>query len=100
MPDPETPESQPTIEPGESFADVYSQYEKSRTRKPDENSKGREGTVVAITADSVLLDIGFKSEGILPLTAFQNDREQPKPGDKLLVSVKGRDPEGYYELTR
>jgi small subunit ribosomal protein S1 len=23
-----------------------------------------------------------------------------KPGDKLLVSIKGRDPEGYYELTR
>ena len=23
-----------------------------------------------------------------------------KAGDKLLVSVKGRDPEGYYELTR
>lgn len=100
MPDPTTPESQPTAEANESFADVLSQYEKSHARKPEEASKGREGTVIAVTADSVLFDIGFKSEGILPLTAFQGDREPPKPGDKMLVSVKGRDPEGYYELTR
>src|SRR6202035_3506473 len=25
--------------------------------------------------------------------------ETPKPGDKVTVSVKGRDPEGYYQLT-
>jgi small subunit ribosomal protein S1 len=48
----------------------------------------------------VLVDIGYKSEGIFLLTEFQNDREPPRPGDKLLVSVKGRNPEGYYELTR
>jgi small subunit ribosomal protein S1 len=100
MSDPNTPEPQPTAEANESFADVLSQYEKSHARKPEEASKGREGTVIAVTADSVLFDIGYKSEGILPLTAFQSDREPPKPGDKMLVSVKGRDPEGYYELTR
>ncbi len=104
MSDPNTPESHPTVEPisesNESFADAFSQYEKSHSRKPEEASKGREGTVIAITADSVLVDIGFKSEGILPLTAFPADREPPKPGDKLLVTVKGRDPEGYYELTQ
>ena len=52
-----------------------------------------------LTADSVILDIGFKTEGVLPLTAFPADKP-PKPGDKLQVTVKGRDPEGYYELTR
>ncbi len=46
------------------------------------------------------LDIGFKSEGILPLAAFQSSGEEVKPGDKLVVSVKGRDPDGYYELSR
>src|SRR6266446_2002277 len=100
MPDPNTPESQPTPEASESFADVFSQYEKSHSRKPEDASKAREGTVVAVTADSVLVDIGFKSEGLFLLTEFQNDREPPKPGDKLLISVKGRNPEGYYELTR
>ncbi len=100
MSDPNTPESQPVPETTESFAEVFSQYEKSLSRKPEDASRPREGTVIALTADSVLVDIGFKSEGILPLAAFQNDREPPKPGDKLLISVKGRNPEGYYELTR
>src|SRR5262249_31601075 len=57
-------------------------------------------TVVAVTVDSVLVDIGYKSEGILPLAIFQSAGETVKPGDKLRVSVKGRDPEGYYELSR
>ena len=100
MSDPNTPESQPITEASESFADAFSQYEKSHSRKPEDASKAREGTVVAVTGDSVLVDIGFKSEGIFLLTEFQNDREPPKPGDKLLISVKGRNPEGYYELTR
>jgi small subunit ribosomal protein S1 len=100
MSDPNTPESQPITEASESFADAFSQYEKSHSRKPEDASKAREGTVVAVTGDSVLVDIGFKSEGIFLLTEFQNDREPPKPGDKVLISVKGRNPEGYYELTR
>jgi len=99
MPNPETAESQPINEPNESFKDLLSQFEKSKSRKPAEAGKGREGTVIAFTADSVLLDIGFKTEGILPLTAFQSAKEPVKPGDKLMVSIKGRDPEGYYELT-
>jgi small subunit ribosomal protein S1 len=100
MSDSNTPESQPIPEATESFADAFSQYEKSHKRKPEDTGKPREGTVVAVTADSVLVDIGYKSEGIMLLTAFANDREQPKLGDKLLISVKGRNPEGYYELTR
>ncbi|MBZ5656621.1 MAG: S1 RNA-binding domain-containing protein, partial [Acidobacteriia bacterium] len=101
MPDPSTPESQPADESTESFGEALSQYEQSHSHKPAEAGvQGREGTVIAVSADSVFLDIGYKSEGILPLTAFQNDREPPKPGDKFRVTVKGRDPEGYYELTR
>ena len=48
----------------------------------------------------MFLDIGYKSEGILPLADFQNAGETVKRGDKMLVSIKGRDPEGYYELSR
>jgi small subunit ribosomal protein S1 len=100
MSDPNVPETQIAAESTESFADAFSQYEKAHSRKPADSSNPREGTVVALSADSVLVDIGYKSEGVILLTAFQNDREQPKPGDKLLISVKGRNPEGYYELTR
>ncbi len=56
--------------------------------------------MIAVSGESVFLDIGFKSEGILPISAFQSAGEEVKPGDKLVVSVKGRDPDGYYELSR
>jgi small subunit ribosomal protein S1 len=99
MPNPSSPESRPINEPNESFKDILSQFEQSKSRKPAEAGQGREGTVIAITVDSVLVDIGFKTEGILPLAAFQSAGEAVKVGDKLVVSIKGRDPEGYYELT-
>jgi small subunit ribosomal protein S1 len=95
------PESQSATE-AESFSELFSQYEKShaRNRNSEDGGKQLEGTVIAISADSAILDIGFKSEGILPLADFQAAGETAKPGNKLLVSVKGRNPEGYYELTR
>lgn len=99
-----SPESTPAKEPAESvpdesFKDIFSEYEHSHSRKREPGAQGREGTVIAVTADSVVLDIGFKTEGVLPLSAFPADKPA-KPGDKVQVTIKGRDPEGYYELTR
>jgi small subunit ribosomal protein S1 len=87
-------------ESAESFGDILSQYEKSHSHKPNEGAEGREGTVVAVSSDSVFVDIGLKMEGILPLSAFQSAGESVKAGDPIRVSIKGRDPEGYYELSR
>ena len=114
MPNSGTPESQPqsvsestipesgisesAVQPDESFGDLLSQYEKGHSRKAD-GSKQIVGTVIVVSADSVFLDIGFKSEGVLPLAVLKAG-ETIKPGDKVSVSVKGRDPEGYYQLTR
>jgi small subunit ribosomal protein S1 len=103
MPDPtntkpEASQPTPVEEPTESFQALFSEYEKTHARKPEGGAQSREGTVIALTADSVILDIGFKSEGLLPLAEMHNAPVQP--GDKLQVTVKGRDPEGYYELTR
>src|SRR6266404_5721995 len=94
-----TPEPTPSSQPTESFKDIFSEYEQSHSRKSEAGNQRREGTVIAVTADSAVLDIGFKTEGVLPLTAFPADKP-PKPGDKVQVTVRGRDPEGYYELTR
>jgi len=93
------PDSQTNNEPGESFADILSQYEKTSSHAGEER-RGFNGTVVAVTAESVLVDIGFKTEGILPLEEFTKAGETVKRGDKVAVSIKGRDPEGYYELSR
>ena len=99
MSDSNIQDPQATPEPEESFEDILSRYEQGHSRQAADGSKQLEGTVIAVSADSVFLDIGYKSEGILPLTAFQGG-ETVKPGDKFPVSVKGRDPEGYYELSR
>jgi len=100
MSNPNIPDSQSTAEPNESFGELLSQFEQSHSHKAEDGSRQIEGTVIAVSAESVFLDIGFKSEGILPLAAFQSAGEDVKPGDKLVVSVKGRDTDGYYELSR
>jgi small subunit ribosomal protein S1 len=100
MSNPSNPESQPTPEPNESFEDVLKQFEQTHSHKAPSGNKQIEGTVVAVSAESVFLDIGYKTEGILPLAPFQGAGETVKVGDKFQVSVKGRNPEGYYELSR
>ena len=99
MPKSETPNPSPLpkqrVVPGHPF--------RIRTKPFPQNADGSRqiiGTVVSVTAESVFLDIGYKTEGILPMT-LSSQRESPvKPGDKFPVTVKGRDPEGYYELSR
>jgi small subunit ribosomal protein S1 len=98
MSNPSAPEPHPVAEPNESFEDILSQYEKTHSRKKEDGGKQLEGTVIGVSAESVFFDIGFKTEGIIPLAALQG--EAVKPGDKMPVSVKGRDLEGYYELSR
>src|ERR1039458_10348730 len=99
-----TPEFTPANEPAESvpaesFKDIFSEYEHSHSRKREPGAQGREGTVIAVTADSIVLDIGFKTEGVLPLSAFPADKPA-KAGDKVQVPIKGPDPEGYFGLAR
>lgn len=93
------PESQSSPESNESFGDLLSQFERSNSHRKAEGGKQLEGTVITVSAEAVIVDIGYKSEGLLPLTAFAAG-EEVKPGDKLAVSVKGRDADGYYELSR
>ena len=94
---PTNPETQPVAESAESFGDILKQFQKSHSHRT-EGGKQLEATVIAVTAESVFFDIGYKSEGILPISALQG--ETLKPGDKALVTVKGRDLDGYYELSR
>ncbi len=69
----------------ESFADMLSAFERSHTHKA-ESGKGPgqrqlQGVVVSLSADQVFLDIGYKTEGVLPRSAFDNNAEAVKPGD-------------------
>jgi small subunit ribosomal protein S1 len=91
------PETQPAPETTESFGDILSQFQKTHARKT-EGGRQIEATVISVSSEFVFFDIGYKSEGILPLSALQGEKLQP--GDKAVVTVKGRDLDGYYELSR
>ena len=102
MIDNDSSESQPKTVPEseESFADLLSAFEKSHTHKAAPGARQLEGTVISVSADQVFLDIGYKTEGVLPRSAFPNNAEAVKPGESVPVSVTGRNEEGYYELSR
>jgi small subunit ribosomal protein S1 len=89
-------QNQSNAENPESFGEILSQFQKSHSHK--EGERQLRGTVISVTPEAVFFDIGYKSEGMLPLAELRG--EVLKPGDQLLVSIKGRDPDGYYELSR
>src|ERR1700723_1981391 len=97
---PDNPEAEAGPEGSESFGAIFSEYEQSHSRPAEGGSRQIEATVVAVSTEQVFLDIGYKTEGVLPLAPFQSANEAVKPGDKFLVAVKGRNEEGYYELSR
>jgi small subunit ribosomal protein S1 len=103
MSNPNTPQNDAAVEPTEpieSFDVILSQFEQTHSRRSGEGGKQISGTVVAISPEFVFVDIGYKTEGVLPASLFENAQETVAPGTKLLVSVKGRNEEGYYELSR
>jgi small subunit ribosomal protein S1 len=87
-------------EPQESFADLLSAFERSHSHKGEPGQRQLQGVVVSLSADQVFLDIGYKTEGVLPRSAFESNAEAVKPGDSFPVSVTGRNEEHYYELSR
>ena len=93
-----TPEEISSSESGqnESFDALFTEYERTHARHPEGAGKQIEGTVVAVSPEQVFIDIGFKIEGVLPLV----ETEPLAPGDRVLVSIKGRNEEGYYSLSR
>lgn len=83
----------------ESFREMLAEFEHSHTHTAEGDAKQMVGTVVSLDAESVYLDIGYKTEGILPRTAFANNAEGVEAGQTFGVSVKGRNVERYYELS-
>src|SRR4026208_2189655 len=61
-----------------------------------------EGRVVALTKDKVVVDIGYKSEGMIPSDQFSHDDLQHlKLGDRIQVYIEDReDAEGNLVLSK
>ena len=62
------------------------------------------GTVVDVSRDEVMIDIGFKSEGYIPAEEFdsdENDLPSVKVGDEIDVYIVRReDSEGQINLSK
>src|SRR5580704_14235350 len=58
-----------------------------RARSFDVN-KTVSGTVIRIDGEDVLVDIGYKSEGIVPLDEWSDADEPPQPGMKVDVLLE------------
>ena len=84
------------------FAALLRENDLARANAVDRSggSKQIDATVVSVTADSVYLDIGYKTEGILPLSNFAAHEKAVEAGDVYRVTVKGRNTDGYYDLSR
>ena len=90
--------------PESSFGDILTQFEQAQTQSPAGDGLGDSlmGTVVSISDDAVLVDIGRKAEGALPIALVRTPDGQltVKPGDQISVTVTGRHPEGFYLLSK
>ncbi|MFM2306889.1 MAG: hypothetical protein RLZZ367_1558 [Bacteroidota bacterium] len=78
-----------------SYDELY-----GKTLKTIENDEIVKGTVVALTNTDVVLNIGFKSDGLVPLSEFR-DVEELKVGDSFDVYVVNKeDKKGILQLSR
>ncbi|MFZ1086060.1 MAG: S1 RNA-binding domain-containing protein [Terracidiphilus sp.] len=96
---PAAPAIEEPEEPQESFADLLKDFERSHSHRGEPGQRQLKGVVVSITAEQVFLDIGYKTEGVLPRSAFAHNGDAVKVGDTFPVSVTGRNEEHYYELS-
>ncbi len=89
------PDSPDALSADTSFGDILSEFEQSHHA----SGETLEGTVVSVTPDGVFVDIGRKMDGMLPPDPAATGGRVLKPGDKLIVSIRGRDQEGNYTLS-
>jgi small subunit ribosomal protein S1 len=85
----------------EDFGKILAEHEQSHRSEISENEVVK-GRVVKITEQAVIIDVGFKSEGIVPIAEFKDgDQVTVQPGDEIDVYVKQlENSEGYVELSR
>jgi len=85
----------------EDFGAILEQHERQSHAEVSEGEVVK-GTVEKISDQGVIINIGFKSEGIVPLEEFkEGDQIKVKPGDQVDVLVKQlENNEGYVKLSR
>jgi len=87
---------QPNFENYENLLEDYSHF------APPAADEVLQGTVLAVTGKDVIIDFGYKSEGIVPIEQFQSPSGEVtvQIGDVVDVMIEqGEPPEGYVLLS-
>ena len=103
----ETPQlaPQPDEKPSSAVAEDFASALESFTTESEEavrEDKVLKGTVLKLTPTHVVVDIGAKSEGMLPLSEVLDHEGKPRfqPGDEIdVMRDKGETQEGYINLS-
>jgi len=100
---PQTAESQekPTTAGAEDFASALENFT-TESEEAVREDKVLKGTVLKLTGTHVVVDIGAKSEGMLPLSEVLDFEGKPRfqPGDEIdVMRDKGETEEGYINLS-
>ncbi|MDZ4844283.1 MAG: 30S ribosomal protein S1 [Chitinophagales bacterium] len=104
---PPTPHDEFDWELGKRSVAVYSNSEKETLEKEYEQTLNTvneneiiKGTIVALTSSDAVLNVGFKSDGLVPLSEFR-DLDGIKIGDEVEVYVvETEDANGHLVLSR
>jgi small subunit ribosomal protein S1 len=97
-PDPSVPADIPAPQEESSFAEMLSNFD----RQHADGNRGDTvtGTVVSVGAEVILVDVGRKIEGSLPVAKWrETEQGEPQTGATLNVTIGPRNEEGYYELS-
>ncbi|MEX2582220.1 MAG: S1 RNA-binding domain-containing protein, partial [Gemmatimonadota bacterium] len=90
----------------DEIEDMAALLESASAAEPRQLRRGEvvEGTVMSVERDGLLVDIGFKSEGVVPVQEMHSMGAEPltklSPGDSVLVFVvQPETPEGQVALS-
>jgi small subunit ribosomal protein S1 len=72
-------EGEGEVDPGEIYTDVILEFDAGQIVP---------GRVIRIEGDEVLIDVGFKSEGVIPLDEWSDGDDVPVPGAEVKVLLE------------
>jgi small subunit ribosomal protein S1 len=96
--DPFAPAEDVSSQEESTFAELLFSFEQQHA--DEARAETVTGTIVSVTPEAILIDIGRKIEGSLPLSHWQETQTgEPKLGAAIAVSAGPRNEEGYYQLS-
>jgi len=83
---------------GMSEKDMEQLYGEQRAQPAKGEQGGKKGKVVAVRGKDVFVDVGGRTQGLMPVLQFPDG--PPSPGDEVEVHIEGFHPDGLLLLTR